>query len=890
MSSINDIKDLYTQIKVSETKGTFLSEASFDIGPGHKDAQKTQKLYNKGSRTDNPHEKEQFLKRTGPQLPLAKGKSGMQVASYELEGDQLDENPLIGLGLRAGAAAVGGYLASKGIEAAKKKVDSSIDKARKTSPIGGDRYANQLKQLNQSYEIENSVVEESEKSERTGMSRKQTYDMLKGHKYTREDLWSMQKKATKEGDHGMAAGIYDRWKEMNEEIIMLEREMTTDEMKKEKKLKDKYDDSDMKKNMIDNYGEEKGTQIYFATIRKQAMKKSSDKNEEFDMQEEFYAYVIKSLVELEYAQDKDTAETMFEHLSDDFLASFAKNYLEESNLFPNYHDYIGPYDKKDIKIKNTVKKRGAEYRNNSSLRAKYKKDLNDTSDENAPSFNSKGEFVRRKKKTQNEEYIEEKAQGTRKKSTAHVYDMDETLFGHDHSKVRVHVNDSSGKRVQSLSNQEFNTHKLPKGHSYDFSEFRSSEVFKKSAKPLKKMIKHLKRQQSRGYDTHIVTARSDMDDKKHFAKHLSKYGIDITPNKKGSHTHVHRSGNEEGSDVGLKKQKVLSRLADRHGYKKVHMYDDAEKVHQATHEKTPGTTVKGHMVKPNKQGEVTSRPYKPTKPGTGRNNRNEEMSAYEYWKQFIDEASDPNKDMGGRMGNAIANTLKDVATGTGKDIKNLATTGKFKDTPERQRLRQGVSNFTSSTQNAINRMGGYQKPEGPEKAKAKPKAMTSDSGRGGDAAFRAGGGNAALKPGTSRQDVQARGMAAIRSKPKVGNIPSQEGTGKGSPTDKPVSKVIDAKNIAGKQQKVSTNKAYDVTVGGKKGTATYGDKGQRMIRANIGNAGVNQVKAGKAKVGQSYGATLGGVKGSVKYDAKGNRTFQALQKPAAPAKPPKPAK
>jgi len=101
------------------------------------------------------------------------------------------------------------------------------------------------------------------------------------------------------------------------------------------------------------------------------------------------------------------------------------------------------------------------------------------------------------------------------------------------------------------------------------------------------------------------------------------------------------------------------------------------------------------------------------------------------------------------------------------------------------------------------------KPAGPEKAKAKPKAMTSDSGRGGDAAFRAGGGNAALKPGTSRQDVQAKGMAAIRSKPKVGNIPPQEGTGKGSPTDKPVSKVIDAKNIAGKQQKVTTNKAYD---------------------------------------------------------------------------------
>ena len=48
---------------------------SFQIGPGHKGAQKKQKLYNKGNSTDNPHEKDTFLKRTGPQLPLAKKKT-----------------------------------------------------------------------------------------------------------------------------------------------------------------------------------------------------------------------------------------------------------------------------------------------------------------------------------------------------------------------------------------------------------------------------------------------------------------------------------------------------------------------------------------------------------------------------------------------------------------------------------------------------------------------------------------------------------------------------------------------------------------------------------------------------------------------------------------------
>jgi hypothetical protein len=49
----------------------------------HKRLQKTQKLYNKGTSSENPNEKEIFLKRTGPQLPLAKAKSTTQVAHYE---------------------------------------------------------------------------------------------------------------------------------------------------------------------------------------------------------------------------------------------------------------------------------------------------------------------------------------------------------------------------------------------------------------------------------------------------------------------------------------------------------------------------------------------------------------------------------------------------------------------------------------------------------------------------------------------------------------------------------------------------------------------------------------------------------------------------------------
>ena len=57
--------------------------------------------------------------------------------------------------------------------------------------------------------------------------------------------------------------------------LLNEREMTKGEVTQEKKLKKKYDLSGMKASMIKQYGEEKGKQVYFATIRKQAMKEES---------------------------------------------------------------------------------------------------------------------------------------------------------------------------------------------------------------------------------------------------------------------------------------------------------------------------------------------------------------------------------------------------------------------------------------------------------------------------------------------------------------------------------------------------------------------------------------------------------------------------------------
>lgn len=204
------------------------------------------------------------------------------------------------------------------------------------------------------------------------------------------------------------------------------------------------------------------------------------------------------------------------------------------------------------------------------------------------------------------------------KGKVRAWDMDETLMRNDPKKIRVHVKDKEGKTVQSLTNQEFNTHKLDKdkGHSFDFGEFRSSERFSKAATPNKSMVKKLKKQVRRGKPVHIVTARGSFDDQPKFAKHLRRHGIEIDPGKGkgGRHVHVHRAGDMEGSDIGEKKVKIVKGLMKKHGTSGAEMYDDAAKVHRAfktSAKETPTQPkVKTKMVQPNRTDTTQARSFK----------------------------------------------------------------------------------------------------------------------------------------------------------------------------------------------------------------------------------------------------------------------------------------
>ena len=89
-----------------------IREQSFDINvSGHRSAQRDQKIRNLANKGSTAGERAAAAgKLKGPTLPLAN--------SYELEGNQLDENPLA-VGAALGVAAGGAYLVKKAAEAGK---------------------------------------------------------------------------------------------------------------------------------------------------------------------------------------------------------------------------------------------------------------------------------------------------------------------------------------------------------------------------------------------------------------------------------------------------------------------------------------------------------------------------------------------------------------------------------------------------------------------------------------------------------------------------------------------------------------------------------------------------------------------------------------------------
>ena len=160
-----------------------------------------------------------------------------------------------------------------------------------------------------------------------------------------------------------------------------------------------------------------------------------------------------------------------------------------------------------------------------------------------------------------------------------IFDIDDTLFTTD---TQIHIV-KGGKRIKSLTPAEFNVYKVKGGESLDFSDFRSADVFQKTAKPIATVFKTAKAIISRfsafaNKKIVIVTARGDLDDKNVFLDTFKKYGFDI------SKVHVYRAGNVGGPDSAQNKKVVIRDLIKDGKYEMVRLFDDAKSNLEALHQ------------------------------------------------------------------------------------------------------------------------------------------------------------------------------------------------------------------------------------------------------------------------------------------------------------------
>lgn len=151
-------------------------------------------------------------------------------------------------------------------------------------------------------------------------------------------------------------------------------------------------------------------------------------------------------------------------------------------------------------------------------------------------------------------------------------DIDETTFN-TFAKILVKKN---GKIVRELDNQQFNSDVLSDGEEYDFGQFRSADLFKRTSLPIiktvnmiKNMIKNIKKNESSSKII-FLTARSDFDDKQTFLDTFRAYGIDVDfPN-----VYIERTGNMSTGTVDERKKKVMMEYIKTGIYRRVRLVDD----------------------------------------------------------------------------------------------------------------------------------------------------------------------------------------------------------------------------------------------------------------------------------------------------------------------------
>lgn len=154
-------------------------------------------------------------------------------------------------------------------------------------------------------------------------------------------------------------------------------------------------------------------------------------------------------------------------------------------------------------------------------------------------------------------------------------DIDNTIF-YTFANVKV-VNDETGEVVKILNAHEFNTYKLPPGHSFDTSEFSDAEIFRKTSIPIdktinriKKMFKNIKRRNSKVI---LLTARPVVKDMKTFKKKFKEHGIPIEGIEIKFASKVSKDMKPES--LAVAKKNVIFKYLKTGEYRRVRLIDDS---------------------------------------------------------------------------------------------------------------------------------------------------------------------------------------------------------------------------------------------------------------------------------------------------------------------------
>lgn len=153
-----------------------------------------------------------------------------------------------------------------------------------------------------------------------------------------------------------------------------------------------------------------------------------------------------------------------------------------------------------------------------------------------------------------------------------IFDIDDTLF---HTTAQIAVI-KDGKKIKDLTNQEYNTYKLKKGESYDYSQFRDSKKFREESKPIDRMLTKAKiilrnAESNPKSKVIIVTARSDFNDKEMFLSTFKDHGLDIDKIR------VERAGKLSGSisDPAAAKAVIIYNYLKTGQFGRVRLFDDS---------------------------------------------------------------------------------------------------------------------------------------------------------------------------------------------------------------------------------------------------------------------------------------------------------------------------